>query len=195
MINKKIVLSALSIVTSLTLMAGATYAYFTDTATSTNNRFQTGTLDIVLTDHNADTAFVNELFTTTWLPGQDTIVKFDVHNNGTLPVHLRGAATGVWNDAGLAPDMVKVVRVEHWNGSSWVTLKNDPNGISDYFYYTHNGNAGGTYFEILPSGMAQFQLTVRLDPTADNNYQNKTFTSSLSVEARQVTSGATWPTE
>lgn len=47
-INTKIALGTLSIFAALTLVGAATYAYFADTGTSTNNVFSTGNLNLVL---------------------------------------------------------------------------------------------------------------------------------------------------
>ena len=48
--NKKIALSAMSILASLALLGGATFAFFSDAGTSSNNVFATGTLDLKLSD-------------------------------------------------------------------------------------------------------------------------------------------------
>ena len=47
-INTKIALGTLSVFTALTLVGAATYAYFTDSGTSSNNIFTTGNLNLVL---------------------------------------------------------------------------------------------------------------------------------------------------
>ncbi len=46
MINRKIAMSAMSILTALGMTAGATFAFFSDSATSTGNSFSTGSFDL-----------------------------------------------------------------------------------------------------------------------------------------------------
>ncbi len=50
--NRKILTSGFSILASLALAGGATFALFTNTGTSSNNVFAAGTLDLKLTDEN-----------------------------------------------------------------------------------------------------------------------------------------------
>ena len=53
--NKKIAMSALSIVSSLVIMGGATYAAFTTQATLANNTFATGNADLLIANDNSGT--------------------------------------------------------------------------------------------------------------------------------------------
>ncbi|MDI6689522.1 MAG: TasA family protein [Actinomycetota bacterium] len=52
--NLRILKSILIIITILTLVGGATVAYFTDTETSTGNTFTAGTFDLKVADNNED---------------------------------------------------------------------------------------------------------------------------------------------
>lgn len=187
MINKKIMLSGISIVASLSLMAGATFAFFTSQANSTGNVFNAGTLSVDVVDQNADTAFANETLDSNWAPGDQTLVNFDVRNTGNLPVHLSGAAGGTWGNPTLdVLNKVRVVRVERWNGASWETLMFNASGITGDFYYTNDGATTGTPFVVNPGERAQLQLTVEFDPTADDQFQGATFTSQIQVNAKQT---------
>src|SRR5688572_21468959 len=49
-INKRIALRSVSIVASLALVAGATFAFFSDTETSSGNTFTAGQLDLKVND-------------------------------------------------------------------------------------------------------------------------------------------------
>ena len=89
MINKKILMSALSITTALSLAGGATYAFFTDTATSTGNTFGSGTFNLNVRDN--DQAFgenVTASFTTPagWAPGDTYTDYICFRNNGSVPI-------------------------------------------------------------------------------------------------------------
>jgi predicted ribosomally synthesized peptide with SipW-like signal peptide len=72
----------------LTLMGGeGTLAYFTSSATSTNNVFTTGTVTLRLTDANeSDSAAVTASFgSATFRPGDTAAGYLTVRNAGTLP--------------------------------------------------------------------------------------------------------------
>ena len=194
MINKKILMSALSIVTALSLAGGATYAFFTDTATSSNNVISSGTLSISLNDQNSGEAFVNENLGTNWAPGESKIINFDVVNTGSLPIQLRGFATGTWGSSLLDDqNKVKVTKVERWNGSGWTPILDVSTGITGLFYYTNTGVETGTFFDLATGEKAQLQLTVMLDPTAGSDFEGGTFATSITVHARQTTPSANWP--
>lgn len=191
MINKRIAISLMSIAASFAVMGGATFAFFSDNETSSNNAFSAGSLEISLTDQNADSAFVNENIISNWAPGQEALVNFDVKNTGTLPLHLKGAASGTWGNPALdGQNMVRVIEVERWNGSGWETIVSNSSGILGDFYYTDTGTSAGNYFVVAPDERAQFQLTVLFDEDAGNDFETGVFTSSLSVDAKQVNAPA-----
>ena len=192
MINKKIALSLLSIASALVIVGGATFAFFSDTKTSTENTFAAGTLEVSITDQNADTLFESEAIVSNWAPGDQSFVNFDVKNVGSLPVNLRGFATGTWGDSGLdSQDMVKVIQVERWDGSNWVNILSNSSGITGYFYWSPDGTNTALY--TVDSGdRAQLRLTVEFDPDAGDDFQNQTFTSSLQVEAKQTNDNTSW---
>ncbi len=190
-INRKIVTSVLSIGTAGALLVGATFAFFSATDTSTNNTITTGTLNLSITDQNADTDFESEALGSNWQPGESKLVNFDVKNTGTLPINIRGFATGAWSLGSLDPqNKVKVTDVARWNGTSFVSILNVPSGITGYFYDTNDGLSTGTPFVLNTGDRAQYQLTVELDSTAGNDFQGQTFTASLQAEAKQT--NATW---
>ncbi len=187
MINRRIIASGLSIVSALAVMGGATFAFFSDSATSTGNVFAAGTLSIDITDQNEVTPFEAEAIVSNWAPGDENLVNFDVLNTGTLPINVRGFATGTWGDPGLdGENRVRVIKVERWNGASWDPILDVPSGITGLFYDTNNGLVGGAPFNVAPGGRAQYQLTVEFDPNSGNNFQSKSFTSSIQVEAKQT---------
>lgn len=180
-------LSGISIVASLALMAGATFAFFTSQANSTGNVFNAGTLAVNVLDQNQDTVFASETLASGWVPGDQTLVNFDVKNTGTVPVNFSGFAAGTWGNPTLdALNKVRVIKVERWNGSGWETLVSNPLGITGNFYYTSDGTTIGTPFVLNPGDRAQLQITVEFDPTADDQFQGATFTSQIQVNAKQT---------
>jgi predicted ribosomally synthesized peptide with SipW-like signal peptide len=95
MLNKRIATGFMSIAGALAIAGGATFAFFTDTAVSAGNEFTTGTLDVSVTN---SVAFEPSTPITGMQPGDENFVRFDVKNDGTLPVNLRAFATGEWTD-------------------------------------------------------------------------------------------------
>jgi hypothetical protein len=191
---KKILLSIATIALVSAVSVRATGAFFTGTKGSTNNKFTTGTLEINVLDQNLDSQFVNKTLATNWLPGQEVLINFDVKNTGTVPLQLRGYASGTWGNSTLdSLDKVKVVKVERYDGG-WQELASNPLGITGYFYNAAGGMPVGPYYDVAPGARAQFQLTVKLSDDAGNEFQTGTFTSSIHVEARQATTlTTTWP--
>ena len=89
MMNKKIAMSAFSIVTALALTAGATYAFFTDTATSNGNTFSAGTFDLHVSDDDQDfgDAVTASMTTPTgWAPGDVSGGHICFKNNGSVDI-------------------------------------------------------------------------------------------------------------
>ena len=188
MFNSKILLSVASIAVAAALLVGATFAYFSDSATSTGNTLTAGTLDIEITDQNSDDLFLDEVLVTNWAPGEQKFVNFDVKNFGSLPINLRGFATGTWGigNSGLdSQNMVKVVQVERWDGSTWANMLANTAGITGYFYWSPDGTNTALY-TLNAGDRAQLRLTVEFDAGAGNDFQGQTFTASLQANAKQT---------
>lgn len=186
MINSRILLSAASIAAASALIIGATFAFFSDTETSTGNTLTAGTLNIEITDQNSDNLFENEVLVTNWAPGEQRFVNFDVKNFGSLPVNLRGFAAGTWGNSTLdSQNMVKVVQVERWDGATWANMMANSAGITGYFYWSPDGLNSALY-TLNAGDRAQLRLTVEFDAGANNDFQGLTFTASLQAEAKQT---------
>jgi len=123
MFNKKILVSAISIVTALSMMGAATFAYFSDTGTSSNNTFSTGTLDLKLSDAavNGGTLETDQDSVTSsfgsgaLVPGSCTGNQtLTLKNTGTVAadhaeVHLANSVTDTGSNA--TPDMDSYLRI------------------------------------------------------------------------------------
>lgn len=100
--KRNVIVSAIMIiVTCLSLMAGGTYAWFTDTASTAVNKIQSGNLDVKLeysTDCSAwanvteDTKVFQE--STSWEPGRTETVYLRVTNAGSLAMKY---SVGIYN--------------------------------------------------------------------------------------------------
>ncbi len=123
MINKKILLSAVTILTTLSMMAGATFAFFSDSAVSSSNTFSTGTIDLRLSDAavnggtlETDQDAVSSSFGSgSLVPGSCTGPQtLTLKNTGTVAanhaeVHLGNVVTDTGNNA--TPDMDSYLRI------------------------------------------------------------------------------------
>ncbi len=82
--NTKIVLSTLSILASLALMAGATFASFTSNATNSGNTFAAGSLTFTVSP-DGQTASTPIFNVSGALPGTTTPLQtIDLHNGGSV---------------------------------------------------------------------------------------------------------------
>lgn len=87
--NTRIGLSLLSIVAAAAMIAGATFAFFTDTATSTGNTFSVGTMNLLVDDADEPTpapTVTGSLSIGDLAPGGSTTGFVSLHNGGTIPI-------------------------------------------------------------------------------------------------------------
>src|SRR6188472_2650854 len=87
--NKKIAASAMSILASLAIMSGSTFAFFSSSATSTANIFAAGTLELLIDDNNEATpaATVTASFGgTNMVPGSSKSGFVSLHNDGSIAI-------------------------------------------------------------------------------------------------------------
>ncbi len=95
MINRRILLSAMSIITSISLTTGAAFAFFSDQATSSSNVFGTGTLDLSFNDTDDVETITSAFGGSAMVPGGDCVgpQTLNTYNNGTIPGNLVVATT------------------------------------------------------------------------------------------------------
>ncbi len=87
--KKALLMSALSLLLCFSMLLGTTYAWFTDSVTSTNNIIKSGTLDIELEYWNGtdwvDVSGKSDILTNTlWEPGVTEVAYLRAANAGTL---------------------------------------------------------------------------------------------------------------
>ena len=89
--KRSLLMSALALLMCFSMLIGSTYAWFTDSVTSGNNKIVSGNLDVELfwstdaanwTEVNEDTNVFKE--NTLWEPGHTEVVYLKVRNAGTL---------------------------------------------------------------------------------------------------------------
>ena len=191
-----LLLSFTSLLLCFAMLAGSTFAWFTDTATTGVNQIKSGTLDVglematawngdgnptawdnaegkTLTFKTADNRAADEIF---WEPGCTyKLPELRIVNNGNLALKYKVEITGINGDAKLNKAITwTIVGVEGTNS----------NAILD-----EAGHATGEYF-LLPAGETTAPLTIKgeMDKNAGNEYQNLTIDGiSITVLATQYT--------
>lgn len=88
MVNRKIFLSTMSILSALVLMGGAAFAFFSNSGTSSDNVFASGSLDLKLDDN--DQSFTDNvglsINATNLAPGGSFTDSISLHNGGTIAI-------------------------------------------------------------------------------------------------------------
>ena len=90
--KKALLRSALSLVLCVTMLIGTTFAWFTDSVTSSNNIIKSGNLDVELYYQNSEKTTWTKVEENTnvfladalWEPGHTEVIKFKVANEGSL---------------------------------------------------------------------------------------------------------------
>ncbi len=178
-------MSVLSIALCAAMLIGTTFAWFTDTATTSVNKIQSGTLDIALEMKDSEGKWVSAEGKTLnflrkngetlagdanilWEPGCTyQLPQLRVVNKGNLAVKFKVAVTGLEGNTELTP-------VIEWTING---LK-----LGDDLHLAPKAN--GT--EVFPA--TEFTISAHMQETAGNEYQNK------SIENIVITVAATQDT-
>ena len=206
--NKKIIISLL-LIGVLAFGAGiGTYAWFTSTATSSNNTFTAGTLKIDVNDSLNNNNTFSILSTGNMAPGQSTgKATLVIENQGNLNL-------GMFRQFRLAADsseiMAKALVVStfkitdpsipngldltthaHWTTNRWdidgvggVTLWDLANRVTDV------SNDGWDIFGLKPNGSQTIEIEFTLPETVGNEVQGLSATLAMNVRATQINAGA-----
>lgn len=187
--NSKIILSGLSIVTAMALMAGGTFAYFTSTATSTANAFSTGTLTLQLDDNNETTpaATVTASFGGTMLPGDTTSGFISMHNSGTIDIAK--VKLGATETTTSSPDLAGKLNITSAKIGTESTCTTTPVDVTSSF--TTLAALNGTTIslpssDIVAGGTKYLCMTFTLNTNTDDTYQGKSIAETFSFEGDQT---------
>ena len=85
--------SGLAVAVSVALLAGTTFAWFTDSVTNKGNKIQSGTLDVSLSEFNNETKAYDEITEKSdpifnynkWEPGYSDVASFKSLTTAALP--------------------------------------------------------------------------------------------------------------
>jgi len=121
-VQRKIIITTITVMLFATLAGGATMALFTDVATNVNNRFSAGTVDIAADRALGDPIPGPMFYTTTaegrhpghplphnptglWLPGRTVSRNLSVRNMGSLQVRINRVSAQIVSINGDAPPL------------------------------------------------------------------------------------------
>ena len=208
--NKSIWLSILSIFAVVALVGGLTWAYFSDVGTSSANVFNSGTLDMKLTDSSEGPS---DSVSGTWglasAPGDTFSGDLNIKNSGSVvATHIELKFDNVVTNAGSGPGTVSTIAMDRvieitnlsWdldgNGSTdtdLLALVTDLNlnGIKDLDDLENRNVNGANDFDDVTFGGVQsdnhkLHMEGRLSPTlAVNQHQGDSVTMSLTVDMNQ----------
>lgn len=198
--NKRIVLSSVSIFASLALVTGATFAFFSDVGTSNDNIFSGGTLDLKLTDNN-ETALDNVTASfgdTSLAPGVCLSTQtLEMKNSGTVAGnHIEIAAVNTVTDNAPAatPDMDAYLRFgtfTYFDGTSTVDVAalipdSNANTFKDLDDLAALGVSGVDNLALIDLNVNHLtNVQVCLDASAPNEVQSDSVDSDWTITLNQ----------
>lgn len=187
--KKALMSSVVALLVCFTMLLGNTFAWFTDSATSADNKIVAGNLDVELYQWTSATASVNisdskdPVFTDDilWEPGMTQVVYLSIKNAGSLALKYKVAldVTSVSDvkltdvmEYAITPD-AKFDDVTEWAGNG---VKANP-GINA---------TQANDVTLLPGEEHFFALSVHMLEEATNEYMGQSITFDIKVLAGQL---------
>ena len=182
--------SVIALLICFTMLLGTTFAWFTDSVTSSGNIIQSGTLDVqLLMDADVNGTYddisdsTSPIFSadTIWEPGRTQVAYLAIKNNGSLDLKY----TVCLNVQNVTKNLNEVMeyaivseadannKVTAWNGGEGVAVGTQPVLVDKAL------NAGETYY---------FALVIHIDELAGNEYKGGEVNFDLTVLATQLAS-------
>ncbi|MBI2593460.1 hypothetical protein HYW44_02350 [Candidatus Daviesbacteria bacterium] len=203
--NSKIAMSGLSILASLAIMGGATFAFFSDSGTSSGNTFSSGNLDMKLSDGNQED---QENVTGTWglnsAPGDTFTGDLRITNTGSVPAnHVELKFTNIVTEAVSGPGTVSTTPMDRVIEITVFEWDSDGDGVTDVTIPVTDLNSNGiTDLDDLENQVADdfdnlaftgtqtadhvLRISGRLSPTlAVDQHQGDSVSMSLDVTMNQ----------
>lgn len=193
----KILSSAMSLATAGSLLVGATFAFFSDQGTSSNNIFSTGTLDLKLSDSTpeVDQDSVTASFGGTLAPGSCTGNQtLTLKNTGTIIAnHAEVSVSNSVSDTGsnATPDMDSYLRINLLTYDSGDVLGQiaDQGSDGNIFVDLADWAASLTALDNLSltnlNSGHNLVMDICLDSSAPNELQSDSVTSTFTVTLNQ----------
>ena len=183
-------ISVLLIVLCLSLCVGATYAYFTDSVTSSNNIIKTGTLDVTMEWANGTTDPANTSWTDAstgaifnydlWEPGYTDVRHIRIKNVGTLAFQYKLVIVA----NGEVTELADVIDVYYFDPAIQVADRTALANATPLSNLTAalagmDQTANGT---LLAGESVTVTIALKMQEDAGNNYQNKSIGSDFSIQ-------------
>ncbi|MBE7068794.1 MAG: hypothetical protein E7381_05785 [Clostridiales bacterium] len=199
--KKALLASVLALTLSSSMLVGTTFAWFTDSVTSSNNIIQTGTLDVsleysdeALTDVN-DAKWVDAsqgaIFNySNWEPGYTAVKYVKIENEGSLD--LKFTLSIIPNGEAGEVNLADVIEVYMVSGATAVersaltpdsayyvgnltSLMNDKDGAAYGVLYADDADKAGNVYEI-------YTIALKMSTSAGNEYQGKSVGGGFAVQ-------------
>ena len=188
--KRALVSSLVVIALCFTMLIGTTFAWFTDSASSTGNTITTGTLDIVFSQYDAGASDYVEITDSTapifgadvlWEPNATYVKYFRVENAGSLALKFNVALL-VTNASANLNEVLAYNLVEGATPTNAVTAWTEGTPVA------LGNNATDATNIVLESGETyDFAIAVHMDKDAGNSYQNASILFNINVAATQAT--------
>jgi len=187
-------MSGFSVVSALVLMGAGAYAFFSSSATSTGNIFDSGTLTLQLDDNNEVTPAATvtaSIGGSNMAPGSTTSGFISMHNGGSIAIQavdIKGTET-----VSSSPDLATKLLFDSVKTGDNSDCSTGASDITASLIAAIGGSTldklNATEYEI-PGGLAvsatrYLCVTLKFDPTADNTFQGKTITETFTFVGDQ----------
>lgn len=199
-IKRALLSSLIALILCFTMLLGSTFAWFTDSVTSSGNKIVAGELNVQLLMYNGqeyvdisdsqDPIFgpgsvaQNNAGETLWEPGKTQTVYLAIKNAGTLALKYQ-----------VALDVTDVEKDLHDVMSYIITPDAQANSLTrGDLDFKNNGvrvskgiNATSAYdVEMMPEDIHYFALSIHMDEAAGNDYMNGSITFDIKLLATQL---------
>lgn len=163
-LKKTIAMAMATTALGATLIAGGSFAIFTSSVQNTGNTFAAGTLKIGLDKEDIDGTPAKYFTLTNWAPGDSDIQPVVVTNKGTLELRY-DLALAVGGDLGGGTHPVTIKAYSDAAGTTALTVTD----------------------RVLAVGASEtIYVKVEFPKDAGNEYQGKSGTASIKVDAEQT---------
>ena len=194
-----ILTSALTMLVCLCMFVGSTFAWFSDSVTSSNNIIQSGTLDLEMywtdnldtgTWYNVEDAATNTVFSyDNWEPGYTDVRYIKIKNVGNLALNYQLAI----EPQGKVGKLSEVINVYFANEGINIQTREDLNQLGTLGFLNHVMNGGATASgTLLPasqqsplhdSGEIIVTMAMSMITSAGNEYQDETIGDGFTIKA------------
>ncbi len=191
-----LLMSALALLTCVSMLVGSTYAWFTDSVTSAGNIIKSGTLDVKMywadgtkavptaddawTDASAGAIFENDK----WEPGYTEVRHIKIENNGTLALkyQLSVSANGEVSELSDAIDVYYLDPAQQLGERAEIDADMKLGTLSEVLANISNTASGN-----LEAGKSYtVTLALKMRESAGNEYQGKSIGTDFSVKLSAV---------